>query len=102
MWSASTAEGIGKAERQLAIGAFKWDYDPDHNGAICDTNAAGAVLPGTKKLVGLWRHCEGAHLHTVPHTFVAANAADAASYAPNISINVPYVRYAHRSTCTFV
>jgi len=41
--------------------------------------------------VGLWRHCEGPHLHTVPHTFTAANPAVPGSFLPNVSINVPFM-----------
>eukprot|EP00041_Stephanoeca_diplocostata_P015222 m.289081 g.289081 ORF g.289081 m.289081 type:complete len:221 (+) comp19967_c1_seq17:2334-2996(+) len=84
MWSAASAEGIAKAPRQLVISAPKWDTDPLHNGAICDTNAAATVGPNGS-LVGLWRRCETANLHTVPHTFTATDALNATSYQPNIT-----------------
>eukprot|EP00729_Bicosta_minor_P008497 gene8497-35004_t len=105
LWSASSAQGISKAKRELAISAFEWDYDPLHNGAICDTNAAGAINPTAaagggggggagKSLVGLWRRCETDHLHTVPHTVAAADAGNASTYAPNISTNMPFMSHA--------
>ena len=48
------------------------------------------------RLVGLWRHCEGPHLHTVPHTFSAADPgpANPGSFLPNVSVNVPFMAHA--------
>ena len=95
LWTAATPEGLAQAPRRLAIDAPTWDYDPLHNGAICDTNAAGAVPPNSSALVGLWRRCETSMLHTVPHTFTAANVSDATSYSPNISdANMPFLAHA--------
>eukprot|EP00040_Diaphanoeca_grandis_P010607 m.54383 g.54383 ORF g.54383 m.54383 type:complete len:782 (-) comp21903_c0_seq1:67-2412(-) len=94
LWEASSAVGIAKAERQLAINAQKWDTDILHNGAICDTNAA-AAMGDDGNLVGLWRRCETDHLHTVPHTFTATSATNATSYQPNISVNVPFMSHAN-------
>eukprot|EP00039_Didymoeca_costata_P002943 m.64037 g.64037 ORF g.64037 m.64037 type:complete len:788 (+) comp11619_c0_seq3:101-2464(+) len=93
LWTADTPEGIAKAERQLAIDAKIWDSDPLHNDAICDTNAAAAVV-NDGSIVGLWRKCETDHLHTVPHTFKASDGGNGVTYKPNISVNVPYIAHA--------
>lgn len=93
LWSAATPEGLVNSTRQLAISAPKWNTDPLHNGAVCDTNAAAAMgLSGN--IVGLWRHCETSTLHTVPHTFTAVNATIASAYRPNVSVNVPFLSHA--------
>jgi mannan endo-1,4-beta-mannosidase len=94
LWSAASAEDIGKQEGQLAIDAVKWNTDSLHNGAVCDTNAAGAVGADGNSVVGIWRHCETKNLHTVPHTLTASKVADPTSYSPNISINFPFMSHA--------
>ena len=107
LWTASTPEGIASAPRQLAIDALRWDHDPLHNDAVCDTNAAAAVVPvrltgtagaavdsSSTRVVGLWRRCETDHLHTVPHTFTASDGGTGATYSPNVSINVPFMSHA--------
>ena len=125
IWEASSPAGIARVQRRLAISAPKWDWDPQHNNAVCDTNAAAIavsalhrtppplsggsggdsirrrreltnasrwpkpsnrqessknqVAPEVGGLVGIWRRCETANLHTIPHTFSAAAAAAAFS-----------------------
>ena len=106
LWSAGTPEGLSSSSRVLAIDAEKWDEDSLHNGAICDTNAAAAIGPDGG-WVGIWRRCEGASLHTVPHTFTGAATAreDTSSLgegaaggditiSPNISTNFPFLSHA--------
>ena len=44
--------------------------------------------------MGIWRRCETPHLHTVPHSLTATDAADGASYAPNVSTNFPFMSHA--------
>jgi hypothetical protein len=96
---------VSSSSRVLAIDAKKWDEDSLHNGAICDTNAAAAVGPDGG-WVGIWRRCEGASLHTVPHTFTrtAATREDTlllgegaggdTTISPNISTNFPFLSHA--------
>ena len=102
VWSATSPEELSTAPRALAIDALQWDHDklPDRD-AICDTNAAAAMVPGSGegRLVGLWRHCETDHLHTVPHSFTASANASVPlptwMFRPNISsANVPYMSHA--------
>jgi len=94
LWSAASAESIAKADRQLAISAPKWDTDAAHGGTICDTNAAATMGPDGISLVGLWRRCETPMLHTVPHTLTARNASNPGTYAPNVSVNFPFMSHA--------
>jgi hypothetical protein len=115
LWAATSPEGIASAPRQLAIDALQWDHDPLHNDAVCDTNAAAAVYrtdarsgsggsggsgggwgdaDSQSRVVGLWRRCETANLHTVPHTFTATDGGTGSTYSPNISVNVPFMSHA--------
>jgi hypothetical protein len=94
LWVANSPSEISQVPRQLAVDAFQWDYDPSSaRHAICDTNLAGAV-GRSGEMVGLWRRCEGDHLHTVPHTLTASDPSKVSTYAPNVSVNLPFVAHA--------
>jgi hypothetical protein len=85
---------VGTHDRQLAIDAVKWNTDTKHNGAVCDTNAAAAVGEDGVSVVGVWRHCETDHLHTVPHTVTAPNGSDPSAYVPNVLTTFPFMAHA--------